>query len=99
MVDVGGDHQPAARDLAADQLRSEALALGDALHLFGDDAALGVVHLGHAGAAGAGLGVVAGDGGGDGRGDHGSSRAIRGLDDAGEEGLDGIATIPFPTPA
>ena len=45
VIDVGGDDHPAARHFGADQLGSEALAVGDVVHLFGDDALAGVVHL------------------------------------------------------
>ena len=46
MVDVGGDDHPAAGDFVADQLGREVLAVGDVVHLLGDDALAGVVHLG-----------------------------------------------------
>ncbi len=45
VVDVGGDDHAAAGHFGADQLRRELLALGDVLHLLGDDALAGVVHL------------------------------------------------------
>jgi len=37
-MNVGGNDAAATRDFAANQLRLEVLALGDVLHLFGDDA-------------------------------------------------------------
>ena len=45
MVDVGGNDHPAARDFGADQFGGQVLALGDILHLAGDDALAGIVHL------------------------------------------------------
>ena len=48
MVDVVRDNRAAAGDLAADELWVAVLAQGDEFHLAGDDAALGVVHLGNA---------------------------------------------------
>ena len=46
---VGRDDHPAARDLGADQLGLELLALGDELHLGRDDALAGHFDLGHDG--------------------------------------------------
>ena len=44
---VGRDDHAAAGDLGADQLRVEVFALGDVLHLGGDDALAGGFELGH----------------------------------------------------
>ena len=44
-MDVGGNDHAAARHFGADQLGSEALALGDVVHFFGDDALAGIMHL------------------------------------------------------
>src|SRR5256885_11106640 len=41
VADVGGDDQPPARALVADELRGEPLALRDAPHLWGDRALAG----------------------------------------------------------
>ena len=38
VMDVGGNDAAPARNLAADQLRLQLLALGDVVHLLGDDA-------------------------------------------------------------
>ena len=45
MVDVGGNDHPSARDFGADQFGGQVLALGDVLHLVGDDALARIVHL------------------------------------------------------
>ena len=45
MMDVGGNDGAAARDFAAHKLRRQLLALGDVLHLFGDDALARKMHL------------------------------------------------------
>ena len=47
MVDVGGKNRPAASDLVAHELRRDALADRDELHLAGDLALLRIVHQGH----------------------------------------------------
>src|SRR5580700_150431 len=47
VMDVGRDDAATARDLAANQLRLELFALGNVLHLLGDDAVAGKVHLRH----------------------------------------------------
>src|SRR3989454_1398282 len=49
VADVGGDDQPPARALVADELRGEPLALRDAPHLWGDRALAGGEHLRDAG--------------------------------------------------
>ena len=49
VLDVGRDDEAPARDLVADQLGRELFALGDAVHLGGDGALAGAVHLSDAG--------------------------------------------------
>src|SRR5579863_5131233 len=45
MVDVGRDNHAAAGDFVAYQLGGDLLAIGNVLHVFGDHALAGVVHL------------------------------------------------------
>jgi hypothetical protein len=46
VVDVGGDDHPPPRHFVANQRQRAGSRLGDVVHLFGDDALAGVVHLG-----------------------------------------------------
>ena len=55
VVDVGGDDHATAGDFVAHEFRSEAFALGDELHLAGDLAFAGIVHLGPDGIGPAGI--------------------------------------------
>ena len=45
MIDVGGDDHAAARDFVANQFRRKLFAVGDVMHLLGDHALAGIVHL------------------------------------------------------
>ncbi len=45
VMDVGRDDHPAARNFVADGLRGEAFALRHVLHLLGDPALAGIMHL------------------------------------------------------
>ncbi len=44
-MDIGRNNHAAARDFIANQFRRDAFAIRDVLHLLGDDALAGVVHL------------------------------------------------------
>ena len=54
VVDVRGDDEASGGDLIADEFGGDAFATSDVLHLLGDVANAGEVHLRHVGVAGAG---------------------------------------------